>query len=283
MAKSKALPSTTPTEDLSDKKEAWFALVDTFFKASHSTVASRYRWIARIRNAAETKDYVLEDQGEFLLTSCRYSPDLYIRAGVKDLKDRREACAIYQLILDARWTHPKLKQVLMRVGTRAVPIEALARNESHRHTFLYQDALDHLTLAQAEARWYLDKEDRRQALLLKGLPEAYRAKVVTDALDILCRGDLLWSTQDGDLFRGYLLNPTVGNLVLVKYDPDTSTLVQKDIVRPPKLLNPVSVAMYKTHLHEQDAPPQSREWALSAMCEYYETHMNYHAQIKTPH
>jgi len=276
MAKSNALPITELITDLSDDRAAWPLIVEAFFKAAHAVVTNRYRWITRMNRDKTVKDHVLEDQGEFLLVSCRYGPDMYVRAGVKDLIDRQAACLIYGLIQEARWSHPKLKQVLVRIGDRTVPLEAMVRNESHRHSFCASEVVDITTHAQAEASWYLAKEERRKLLVGMSLPRACRSKGVADSLDILCRGDMLWAAQDGDVFKAYLLDAITGKMVTVRYYPDTGMVHRGQVTRPPKFLNPVAVVMYKKHLQTltESEGKTGREWALGALCEYYKEHMH---------
>lgn len=269
MVKSKVLPSTEFVDDISTRKDLWVPIIQTFFRSTEPAVNGRYRWITRYNGDRTVRDYVLEDQGEFLLLSCRYAPNMYVRAGVSDLKDISVATTIFKLILEAKWSHPRLKQVLLRIGDRAVPIDAVVKNESHRHTFSPSEVIDLITRVQAHAQWYLTKTSRRNSDTIKGLSSPKTANAVIDSLEILCSGEVLWTPQDEEIFKGYMIDQRDGTLVSIRYDSEKGENVHTEVTRPPKFLNALSVLMFQKYL--EDEPNELLDLLLSAYGKYLET------------
>lgn len=274
MAKSKSLPSVVPVADMSGSKDLWISIIRTHFSAAELVVRNRYRWITRMGEDKTPRDYVLEDQGEFLLVSMRHAPNLYVRAGVQDLLNQNIAVSIYSLIKDGLWDHPILKQVLVRVADRAVPLQAIVMNVSHRHSFTADDVMNVVSRVQAEAKWFLQKRKRRQTITALTLSDFVIPTSATDGLDILCRGEVMWVPTNGEGMKAYILDRVDGGICSLRYCFDTGDLISKKESDPPWQVNLVSVARYRAHLSELGTDSATyREAALNEITDYYSSYL----------
>ena len=276
MARSNTLPSDSVEPALENTPEAWIPIIQHNFRLDSQVIGSRFRWISRIGDDGTPKDYVLEDQGEFLLLSIRYAPNLYVRASIKDLIKQKMAMNMYSLILAGQWDNPKLKQVLVRVGDRSVPLQAVVMNISRRHNFTPDDVMTIVSRAQAEASWFLADRKRRRRMATLNAPDIVMADSTVSILDTICRGEAAWIPQKGEVMVAYYRDPDSGAISTLRYSTTTGTVEAEHHVKTPTILNPVSVARYRSHLRAIGVPSlrEDLEDALDSMVEHYKDHLH---------